>query len=196
MGYRAPEHLQEDHTMIDAITSIPGYHLYILLIVIAISSGIHLSRLRAPSRARVAEVILMYAIGIIGFNGFTSFVAHTVFADQIAASIGWPAGNLFQLEVAGANLGIGLIGFLGFFRRDFWLPFILAKFGFSWTAGAAHVIDIVQHANFSVNNAGPILYWDFLIPPLLLALYLIQRRGRSDERGIIRTSTRDLVTDG
>ena len=80
-----------------------------------------------------------------------------------------------RTEVAGANLGIGIIGYLGFVRKDFWLPFLIAKFGFSWTAGVTHVVDIVEGGNWAVNNAGPIVYWDFLAPIALLALYLMQR---------------------
>lgn len=169
--------------MLDFITSIPGYNLYGLILGILISAGIHIGRSKGLSNQQKAEIVLMYTVGITGFNGFTGFIVHTVFADAVANSIGWPAGNLFQLEVAGANLGIGLIGFLGFWRRDFWLPYILAKLGFSWTAGAAHVIDIVERGNFSVNNAGPILYWDFLLPVVLLALYLYQRRDSKAEQG-------------
>jgi len=40
--------------------------------------------------------------------------------------------------VSGANLPIGLIGFLRFWRRDFWLPFLVAKALFGWTAGGPH----------------------------------------------------------
>lgn len=169
--------------MLEFITNIPGYHLYLLILIILISAGIHLSRSTGLSNKQKAEIFLMYAIGITGFNGLTGFVVHTFFADWVANSIGWEAGNLFQLEVAGANLAIGLIGYLGFWRRDFWLPYIIAKFGFSWTAGFAHVIDILERSNFSVNNAGPILYWDFLVPIVLLALYLYQRRGNKVEQG-------------
>ncbi len=172
--------------MLEFISSIPGYHLYILVIVILVSAGIHIARSHSLSRKQKAEIFLMYAIGIIGFNGFTSFVIHAFFGEAIARSIGWES-NLFQLEVAGANLGIGIIGYLGFWRRDFWLPFILAKFGFSWTAGTAHIIDMVHRGNFAVNNAGPILYWDFLVPIVLLSLYLYQRQGnRAEQNGFIR----------
>lgn len=38
-------------------------------------------------------------------------LAAAFFADSIANSIGWPAENPFQTEVAGANLGTGLLGF-------------------------------------------------------------------------------------
>lgn len=160
--------------MFETIAAIPGIHLYGLVLSIVIAIVIHLRAHRTLDRRQRFEVAAMYSIGVIGFHGFTSFVVHTVFADPIATSIGWAPGSPFQTEVAGANLAIGLIGFLGFWRKDMWLPFILAKFGFMWTAGATHVIDLVERGNVAVNNAGPIIYWDFLVPVVLLALFVLQ----------------------
>lgn len=136
----------------------------------------------------------MYSIGIIGFSGMSNFVLHAFLGETIAQSIGWPAGNLFQLEVAGANLAIGLIGFLGFWRRDFWLPFLIAKAIFSWTAGAAHVIDLVGRRNAAIGNAGPILYLDFLVPIVLLVIYAVYVRALHEPAGTVRT--RPLSTRG
>ena len=193
--------------MLERITSIPGYNLIFLVLGIVVSTAIHLSIHRSlPLRDRI-EVLAMYAIGIVGFSGITSFFVHTIWADEVARSIGWAAGSPFQTEVAGANLGIGIIGYLGFVRKDFWLPFLIAKFGFSWTAGVTHVVDIVEGGNWAVNNAGPIVYWDFLAPIALLALYLMQRdptrpsarmrwrdgRRRADDALIASHRTRDDV---
>lgn len=169
--------------MLDTITNIPGYHLYLLLLGIAVSATLHLARHRAANLQERFEVVAMYAIGILGFNGITSFFVHTVWANEVATSIGWAAGSPFQTEVAGANLGIGLIGFLGFWRRDAWLPFIIAKTAFAWTAGATHVVDLVRHGNFAVNNAGPMLYWDFLMPVALVAVYVLARRRYDAAQG-------------
>lgn len=166
--------------MFETIAGVPGIHLYGLILGIIVSAALHLARHRRLTRRQRYEVVAMYAIGITGFHGFTSFIVHTVFADQVATSIGWAAGSPFQTEVAGANLAIGTLGFLGFWRKDMWLPYLLAKFAFAWTAGVTHVVDIAQNANFAVNNAGPIVYWDFLMPLALLALFLLQRDPRTD----------------
>jgi len=173
--------------MLEFVMSIPGYHLYMIILFILFFAALHISRSQGLSNRQKAEILLMYSIGLTGFSGFTGFVIHSFFADWVANSIGWEAGNLFQLEVAGANLALGLIGYAGFFRRDFWLPYIIAKFAFSWTAGFAHVIDILERGNFAVNNAGPILYWDFLVPIVLLSLYIYQRQGsKAEHPGFVR----------
>lgn len=160
--------------MFDAIMNVPGIHLYGLVLGIVVASSLHLRAHRDLDRRERFEAVTMYAIGILGSHGFTSFIVHTVFADQVAASIGWAAGSPFQTEVAGANLAIGLIGFLGFWRKDVWLPFVLAKTVFLWTAGVTHLVDMLRNGNMAVNNAGPILYWDFLVPVVLIVLFALQ----------------------
>jgi hypothetical protein len=175
--------------LMERVTSIPGWHLLFPVASIVIFTTLHLARDTERDRARTLEIILMYSVGILGFTGMTGLLAHTLWAEAVAGSIGWPAGNPFQYEVGGANLAIGLLGFLGFWRRDFWLPYILARTVFAWTAGVVHVVDMVQHANVAPNNAGPILIWDFVVPVVLLALYEQMRRSSRDEpRGYIRVT--------
>lgn len=166
--------------------STPGVSALLYILAIVAFSAYTIARTKNRTRAIDLEVVLMYSIGIIGFSGMSNFVMHAFFGETIAQSIGWPEGNLFQLEVAGANLAIGLIGFLGFWRRDFWLPFLVAKVVFSWTAGAAHVIDLVGRRNAAVGNAGPILYLDFLVPIVLLVIYAVYARALHEPVGAVR----------
>ena len=48
--------------MLESITSIPGYHLYMLIPIIFISAGIHISRSRGLSNKQKAEILLMFII--------------------------------------------------------------------------------------------------------------------------------------
>ncbi len=166
--------------------STPGVSVLLYALGIAAFSAYTIARTTNRTRAMALEIVLMYSVGIIGFSGMSNFVIHAFFGETIAHSIGWPAGNLFQLEVAGANLAIGLVGFLGFWRRDFWLPFLVAKAVFSWTAGAAHLIDLIGHGNAAVGNAGPILYLDFLVPVVLLVIYAVYARALAEPPGAVR----------
>jgi hypothetical protein len=160
-----------------------------VLLGIVISSWLHIRRTKAVTRSQVFEIITMYTFGITGFVGFTSFIAHFFFSDAVAQSIGWPAGNPFQKEVAGANLAVGVIGFLGFWRRDFWAPYVIVRLILGWNAGIVHIIDILQHQNFAVGNAGPILYADFLWPIILGAmLWLTNREQGKSPDGYVRQS--------
>ena len=173
--------------MPDWLLNLPGASFIPVWAGILLFSGLHMARSRDRTPGARLEIFLMYMIGIGGFAGITNFVMHAFFADQVAATIGWPPGSPFQLEVAGANLAIGVIGALGFWRRDFWLPTLIAKLCFGWTAGATHLLDLLRNANDAPNNAGPILYLNFLIPVLGLALYALYRRRRPvDPPGFVR----------
>ncbi len=132
------------------------------------------------TQAKVIEIFLLYNIGVGGFITSTTIIFHTLFAEETAQSIGWAAGNPFQMEVGVANLAIGIVGFLGFWHRDFWLPYIISRSIFSWGAGFVHVVDILENANFSPGNAGAILYADFILPFISITLYILYPRSQAD----------------
>ena len=164
--------------MTGALTSIPGWQVYMWILAIVLPSLIHLRATPHRDLARRSEVVLMYVLGVSGAIGMFNVVMHTVFASDVAASIGWPAGNPFQTEVGFANLAIGLVGFACFWRYEFWLPAMVAKSVFIWGAGLTHVLDIARVGNLTSQNAGPILAWDFLLPVVMITLYILARPAR------------------
>lgn len=164
--------------MTSALQSIPGWQVYVWILAIALPAAIHLRAGRHRDRSRRSEVVLMYLLGVSGAIGMFNVVSHTVFGNDVAASIGWPAGNPFQTEVGFANLAIGIVGFMCFWRYDFWLPAVIAKAVFAWGAGLTHVVDIVGTGNLASNNAGPIVAWDFFLPVAMIALYILAKRAR------------------
>ena len=155
-----------------------GGHVLIGLAIILLSTAIHLVLVKARNWRLAVELLLMYSMGVSGFKGiFGGFVMHYFFADEMARSIGWPAGNPFQIEVAFFNLAVGILGALTFFRRDFWLPFIIVSTAMGWGAGFVHISDMIEVGNVAGNNAGPILYADILMPILRIALYRMYQRN-------------------
>jgi hypothetical protein len=164
--------------VVDALASVPGWQVYVWVLAIGLPAALHLRAGRYPDRSRRSEVALMYVLSVSGAIGMFNVAMHTVFASDVAASIGWPPGNPFQTEVGFANLAIGIVGFACFWRYDFWLPAIAAKSVFAWGAGLTHVQDIVETGNLASNNTGPILAWDFLLPVVIITLYLLARPAR------------------
>ncbi|MBV9455099.1 MAG: hypothetical protein JOZ19_13435 [Rubrobacter sp.] len=163
---------------------------YFFFIVSLIVGAIHLYRDRRPRYGRrVAEVFLLWLLVIdVGIGGFFGFVGHTVFADQAAASIGWPAGNPFQTEVAVANLAIGTLGILCYWlRSEFWTATVIATS--VWLLGDAmgHVQQIIVAHNYHPNNAGAALYNDIVVPLILIVLLLYQRYAGGGEREAAHT---------
>ncbi len=161
------------------LTSIPGWQVYMWILAISIPAAVHVRAARHLDRSSRLEIVLMYVLGVSGAIGMINVVMHTVFARSVAESIGWPAGNPFQTEVAFANLAIGAIGFTCFWRYDFWLPAAVAKSIFAWGAGLTHVLDMAETGNLAPNNVGPILVWDFLLPVAIITLFVLTRPARN-----------------
>ena len=155
-----------------------GFNLYTQIIVTIISISVHLYKTRNIERKEsVIEIITTYVIGLSGWFGMMSgLFGHIIYADQVAASIGWPLNSGFQMELGFASIGIGLVGFLGFWNKAYWLPFIITKSIFMWGAGYTHILHMIQHNNFSPSNTGIVVYWDFIWPVILIVLYILYRR--------------------
>jgi uncharacterized protein DUF6790 len=115
----------------------------------------------------------MMSVGL-GLPSLWAALSHAVFSDRVAKSIGW-APSPFQKEIAGANLGIGLgaiaASVLGVPAA--WAMTFMAA-GFLWSAAAVHISSMIRSGNFAINNAGPIFWWDMLIPLTLLVALLLR----------------------
>jgi uncharacterized protein DUF6790 len=162
---------------------IAGFNIYLQIGVTLISIAVFLLTKRRPARQEsIVEVIAIYTIGLSGwFTIMSGLFGHIIFADEVALSIGWPLESGFQMELGFASIGIGIVGFMGFWKRAYWFPFIIMKALFGWGAGFTHILHAVRHDNFSPGNVGIVLYWDFLFPLLLIVLFLLyhqeQKRG-------------------
>ena len=167
--------------------------LYIVLLVLGlVGAALHLSRSSDPrTPSRVAEVVLLWLLVIyVGVGSVLAFVAHTIYADATAASIGWAAGNPFQTEVAVANLSVGVLGILCYWFRDqFWLATVIAYSVWFLGDAVVHVHQIVVANNWEPNNAGAALYADIASPIVMIVLLVLARRHRrsGDTRLAART---------
>ena len=163
-----------------ALFEISGLNIYLQVFFTLLSIIVHLILQRGKERTEsVLELVTIYTIGLAGWFSISSgLLGHIIFADEVAQTIGWPLQSGFQMELGFAAIGIGLIGFLGFWNRSFWLPFIIAKTTFMWGAGITHLLHLINHDNLSPSNTGVVVYWDFLLPIVLITLYLLTRRSQ------------------
>jgi Family of unknown function (DUF6790) len=142
---------------------------------------LHLAIQKQPrSRQRIADLLLIYAFAFpIGLGGLVGFAGHTIRAAPVAASIGWPAGNPFQYEVAVANIAFGILGLLCLrFRDGFWSATAIGWSVFMLGAAAVHLHQIHIGQPFAPDNAGAILYFNIIAPACVLALLAI-RNGKT-----------------
>lgn len=161
----------------------------VFIILFALSfvvAGVHIYRYKEPrTGGRVAEILLLWLLVInTGFGGLYAFSGHVFAADEVAASIGWPAGNPFQTEVGVANLAIGTLGILSYWiRGNFWTAAVIATA--IWLLGAAiHVREMVGEGNYNPGNAGVVFYMDIIGPLLLIALLIYSRRAERTRTGL------------
>jgi hypothetical protein len=167
----------------ESFFEISGLNIYLQIIVTVISISTHLFFTRNKNRKELkVELIMIYTIGLAGwFSIMSGLFGHIIYADQVAESIGWPLKSGFQMELAFASIGIGIIGFIGFWNKSFWLPFIIAKSTFMIGAGLTHIIHAILENNFSPGNTGIVVYWDFLLPILLWVLLIFFNRIQKKE---------------
>jgi hypothetical protein len=159
---------------------ISGLNVYLQISVTLISIIAHFFFTRNKSRSEsIIDIIAHYTIGLAGwFTIMSGLFGHVIYADEVATSIGWPLDSGFQMELGFSAIGIGIIGFLGFWSKQFWLPFIITKSTFMVGAGFTHILHLVENNNFSQGNVGIILYWDFILPVILVTLYFLFRRQK------------------
>lgn len=126
------------------------------------------------SVGRISEILLSYIFPVvIGLGGLTAFYGHAFMSDRIAESIGWPAGNPFQIEVAVTNLAFGILGLMCVrFRKGFWLATGIGVSIFYLGAAFIHLREMLLKGNMSVNNSGYILWANDIGLPLFILLFL------------------------
>ena len=164
-----------------AFFEISGLNIYIQVAVTIISIAVHLFVTRKKQRQEtLIELITIYTIGLSGWFSISSgLFGHIIYADEVATGIGWPLNSGFQMELAFAAIGIGIVGGIGFWNRSFWLPFIIAKTSLMWGAALTHILHMIQHNNFSPSNTGVVVYWDILLPIILNALFMLYQHEQN-----------------
>jgi len=104
-------------------------------------------------------------------------IPHIVAPDTIAGYIGWVPGSPFQLELGFASLGIAILGILSmWFRGKFWIAPVVAQSTFLLGAAYVHIQDILVNTNLAPGNAGPILFYDIVVPVIACGLLFAHHR--------------------
>jgi hypothetical protein len=148
---------------------------YIFITITIIAALLNLFLSKTPKTVnRVFEVFLVWFLFImVGIGSIWAFIGHVFLSDLIAATIGWPAGNPFQLEVGVANLSYGILGLLCLkFRDNFLLATVIAVSIFYLGAAYIHITNIMQTGNLAPGNAGYALIIDILVPIILICLMI------------------------
>lgn len=153
-------------------------HFVVLYLAIAIGSALY--DIIFNNRP-IAESFLVYFLLVnIGILGLISFFLHwrRATADKLAKNIGWAAGSPFQKEVAAADGAFGVLGVLCYFiHGDFWTATVIGASFMYFFMGVGHILDIKKNKNLSPLNAGSIVYYDILLPIVLIILLILWKMG-------------------
>jgi hypothetical protein len=154
--------------------------IFVVLTALALILGcVHIVATKRPrTRLQTADILLLYLFVFpIGLGGLIGFLGHTFRAGSTAASIGWPAHNPFQYEVAVANFAFGILGICcAWVRGGFRMATAIGWSVFILGAACVHLHQIHAGQPFAQGNAGAILYFDLIVPVLVLALMGVQER--------------------
>ena len=127
---------------------------------------------------RKIRISLLYLLCVQwGFGAAFTAIPHILFPDQTAEFIGWQSGSPFQLELGFASLGTSFLGILSIWLHGwFWLAPVVSRSVFLFGAAYVHIVDIVAHGNMSPGNAGPILFYDIVVPFIAVILFVAYAR--------------------
>ncbi len=155
------------------------------LLPLLLSAAILLIDRSSTTRDRRIEVplIMLFGLGVAG-SGIASFFGHYFFSDVVAEFVGWPSGSPFQLEMAFANLAVGILGLVATGRRDgFREATVISVTVLGVGASIVHFQDILATRNMApgntIQNIANLIRPAFLIP--LLAASRSAERSRSSD---------------
>jgi heme A synthase len=146
-----------------------------------IGASIHLHRDKQPrSSARTLEIFLVWWMVVaVGIAAIFGAMFHLFDGPHTAREIGYTNGDGgFQTEVGFADLAIGVLGVLCWRFRDGFLLAAVVAVSISYLGDAyGHLHQEAVHDNHDPDNTGLLLWSDFIVPLVAIALYAARQRA-------------------
>ena len=146
-----------------------------------IGATIHRHRDSRPrSAARTFEIFLVWWMVVaVGIAAIFGAMFHFFDGPTTAREIGFTNGDGgFQTEVGFGDLAVGVLGVLcARFRDGFLLAAVIAV-SISYLGDAyGHLHQTAIHDNHAPDNTGLLLWSDFIVPLVAIALYALRERA-------------------
>lgn len=146
-----------------------------------IGAAVHIHRDGGSrSRARSLEILLVWWMVVaVGVAAVFGAMFHLFDGPDTAREIGYTNGDGgFQTEVGFADLAVGVLGILcARFRDGFLLAAVIAVSVCYLGDAYGHLHQAAIHDNHDPDNTGLLLWSDFIVPLVAIALYAASRRG-------------------
>lgn len=161
--------------------------IFTILPLLIAGAVIALDKTTSSKERRIEVLIaLLLALGVAG-SGIGNFFAHFFLSDVVAQSIGWPTGSPFQLEIAFANLALGVLGIVAVGRRDgFREATVMAVTVFGVGATIVHIMDIAATGNLAPGNTLQNIL-NLFKPALLIGILAMARKAEGAPGSETRT---------
>jgi hypothetical protein len=151
-----------------------------------VGAAIHRHRDKQPrSAARTFEIFLIWWMVVaVGIAAIFGAMFHFFDGPTTAREIGFTNGDGgFQTEVGFADLAVGVLGVLcARFRDGFLLAAVLAVSICYLGDAYGHIHQVAIHDNHARDNTGLVLWSDFIVPLVAIALYALWRRAAGAAR--------------
>lgn len=149
--------------------------------VALIGAAIHRHRdTQQRSTARTLEIFLVWWMVVaVGVAAVFGSMFHFFDGPETARQIGFTNGDGgFQTEVGFGDLAIGTLGVLCIWFRDRFLLAAVVAVSISYLGDAyGHLHQAAIHDNHAPDNTGLVLWADFIVPLVAIALYGLRERA-------------------
>lgn len=164
-------------TMTGISEKIRNHFAVFFLLIALLCAAIQIILFKTGIPETILAWILLVNVGLQGLlAGFMHWYGPA--ADSIAEKLGWTPKSPFQKEVAAADAAFGVLGVLSFFIRDnFLTATVIGASVMFFFMGIGHVLDIKKTRNVSPYNAGSVVYFDLLIPVVMIVLLALWKTG-------------------
>lgn len=157
--------MSQDAIRVIITAILENFSLSMLVLALLFIAFHKLIRRHVPDGEIVYRWISFFALGI---TSIYAFMMHAFFPVLAARNIGW-ATSPFQMEVAIANLAIGVVAILSFNASySFRLAVVVVSLVWLWGDAINHLHQIAVFNNLSPGNAGSWLFTDAFVPLILL----------------------------
>lgn len=150
-------------------------------VVALLGAAITLHRDSRPrSAARTLEILLVWWMVVaVGISSIFGSMFHFFDGPDTAREIGYTNGDGgFQTEVGFADLGIGVLGVMTIWFRDRFLLAAVTMVSIAYLGDAyGHLHQEAIHDNHDPDNTGLVLWSDFILPLVAIALYVLRERA-------------------
>ncbi len=184
----------------EVIAALIGNYMTTCLVIGLVVGVIQAARSQRPRTPAMVSGLLLnaYLLWAIGISQTINFVMHSVFGDFAAETIGW-AQSPFQLELALASLGFGVMGIMLHGRRTQFrakVAIVVAQLITGLGNAGGHIYELVVNDNHAVNNTGLLLATDIVLPIVGLALVLWHAASRRNDASLTGAPSPELDSVG